>query len=318
MGPLPTPLCPPWWLRNGHLQTLWPALTRRPPHPAWRRERLELSDGDFLDLDWADGPPDAPLTLLVHGLEGSSRSHYIAALAHGLNALGQAAVALNLRGCSGEPNRLARAYHSGDSAELRGVIHLLHARFPHRPLQAAGFSLGGNMLVKYLGEEGAETPLRAAAAVSVPYRLDLAASHLDQGLPRIYQRWLLGHLHASYQRKFARRDDAPFPIERLAELDSFWRFDDAITAPLHGFEGAADYYRRASSRPWLGGIAVPTLLLHAADDPFFDADVPPTRAELSTSTQFVLTDHGGHVGFVDRRHGYWAEAQLLRFLTHAG
>ena len=317
------PFRPAWWLPGGHLQTLWPALVRRPPAVALRRERLELADGDFLDLDWLDGAPaEAPTALLLHGLEGGPDSHYIPGMLQALGAAGFQAVVMYHRGCSGEPNRLHRRYTGGDTADLAEAVNRLRARAPARPLVAVGVSLGGNVLLKWLGEQGAQAPLAAAAAISPPFRLDRAADRLNRGLSRLYQRHLLTGLNHALAAKYADHPEScPVPLAELARLRSFRAFDDAFTAPVHGYQGAADYYARASARQFLGAITVPTLIVHSLDDPFTTRDAVPGGDELSPAVRLALSAHGGHVGFVagavPGRPRYWLEERVPAFLKHA-
>ncbi len=237
-----------------------------------------------------------------------------------LGGCGWHTAALNLRGCSGEPNRLARAYHSGDTADLDYVVRVLHSRAPATPRAIVGFSAGGNILLKWLGERGAEAGIAVAAAVSVPYRLEAAVEALHRVLFGAYERYFLASLLAKTREKLARLS-MPVTRREVESIRSLRQFDDRVTARLHGFNGAADYYERASSRPWLSRIRVPTLLIHAADDPFMTPEVIPAESELSPSTRLELSPHGGHVGFVDGtgpwRSGYWLERRLPEFLAAA-
>ncbi|WP_263143012.1 hydrolase [Pseudomonas sp. RIT-PI-AD] len=323
------PFRPAWWLPGPHLQTLWSPFCRRPPALQRRRERLWLADGDFLDLDW-HGPHDAeaPLVLALHGLTGSSSSLYVLGLQQRLAARGWASVALNWRGCSGEPNRLPRAYHSGASDDLAETVAHLQAQRPLAPLYAVGYSLGGNVLLKYLGEHGGECPLRAAVAVSVPFRLDHCADRIGLGFSRLYQAHFMREMLAyvkDKQRLFVRQGQVEHlsALERLGSLEglrTFWDFDGRFTAPLHGYRDAEDYYRRASSRYYLGAIRTPTLLIQAADDPFVFRHSLPEPAELSACTRFELWPHGGHVGFVEGSPGapgYYLERRIPAWLAAA-
>lgn len=309
---------PAWWLPGPHLQTLWPRLHRRRLRPYAFRERLDLPDGDFLDLDWTADSPGRPLVLLLHGLEGSSSSPYAVGLADALARRGTTAAVMHFRGCSGEPNRLPRGYHSGDTGDLAWVVEQLRRRRPGRPLAAAGFSLGGNVLLKWLGETGADNPLTAAAAVSVPFRLERAVARLERGLSRFYQWALLRNMRASLRAKTRALGRSPVAVAPGA-LHSFRAFDEHVTAPLHGFAGADDYYARSSCRPFLAGIRVPTVVLHAHDDPFTTPEAIPDEDELAPEVRLELSDRGGHVGFVDGawpwRPGYWLERRLCRFFA---
>ena len=303
---------PLWWLNSPHLQTLYPVFFRARPRLDIRPERLELDDGDFLDLAWIDaaGPP----VLVLHGLEGSLRSHYAAAVMAALAAGGYRPVLMHFRGCSGETNRLDRAYHSGDTGDLAAVVGHLERVCGEPPFAAIGYSLGGNVLLKWLGERGEDAPVGAAVAVSVPFRLADGARRMGGGLSRIYQRHLIRRLQAGYRRKFAHRP-SPLRID-IDRLDTFWLFDDQVTAPLHGFRDVHDYYARCSSRQFLARIRKPTLIVHAADDPFMFPDTAPTAGELSDRVTLELSRHGGHVGFVGGRWRprYWLEPRILRFL----
>lgn len=288
---------PPFWLRNPHVQTLWPKFFRKLPTLPLQRERVELADGDFIDLSWSlagTGPP----VLVLHGLEGTLRSHYVLPMMTALDQAGFQAVFMHLRGCSGEANRLPRTYHSGASEDLASV--LAHLRASGRPVAAAvGFSLGGNLLLKYLGETGTSSLLRAAVAISVPFVLGDAARRLEQGVSRIYQQYLLNRLRQSYLLK---SKTIPSPLRvPLAQIRTLREYDHLVTAPLNGFAGADDYYRRCSSRGYLSGITTPTLILHAKDDPFMYPHDIPTPDEVGPGVRLATPAHGGHVGFITGR-----------------
>ena len=317
---------PAFGLGNPHLQTLWGPLWRPTTHIERQRERLWLEDGDFLDLDW-HGPHDvqAPLVLVLHGLTGSPNSPYVAGLQKVLATQGWASAALNWRGCSGEPNLLARSYHSGASEDLAAAIAHLRAKRPLAPLYAVGYSLGGNVLLKHLGETGNASGLQGAAAVSVPFRLDQCADRIGLGFSRVYQKHFMREMLAYIrvkQRQFLLdgREDGLKTLEALGSLEkmrTFWDFDGRVTAPLHGFISAEDYYRRASSRYYLGDIRTPTLIIQAADDPFVFAHSLPDASELSACTEFELLAKGGHVGFVEgslKRPGYYLERRIPQWL----
>lgn len=319
---------PAWWLPGPHLQTLWNPFCRKPPQLERQRERLWLEDGDFLDLDW-HGPhaADVPLVLLLHGLTGSSSSLYVLGLQQALAVRGWASVALNWRGCSGEPNLLPRGYHSGASEDLAAVVAYLRAKRPLAPLCAVGYSLGGNVLLKYLGESAEGSGLQAAVAVSVPFRLDQCADRIGLGFSRIYQAHFMREMVAyvqGKQRRFAAQGQAEnlSVLERLGPLDgmrTFWDFDGRITAPLHGYSDAHDYYKRASSRFYLSAIRTPTLLIQAADDPFIFRHSLPETNELAPGTKFELHAKGGHVGFVGGSPGkpdYYLERRIPQWLAN--
>jgi hypothetical protein len=337
----PSPFQPAWWLRSPHLQTLWPVFFRRRPRPPLRRERLELPDGDFVDLDWTLNA-SGPIVILFHGLEGSSRSHYARGMLAALPQHGMRAVLMHFRGCSGEPNRRARAYHSGDTGDIDFLVRTLRAREPGTPLAAIGYSLGGNALLKWLGEQGNDAPLQCAVAVSVPFLLHESTARMNRGLSRAYQWHLLKSLKQGARRKagiFATAMDGgsakreavptgtnagavfrppPAPVDEINRMKNFFEFDDRVTARLHGFRGAMHYYTSSSSRQYLSHIRIPTLIVHASDDPFMHAGVIPDAAELAPSVALDLHRHGGHVGFVGGhlpwRPRYWLEQRIPDWL----
>lgn len=316
---IPSIFRPAWWLPGGHLQTLWPALLRSAPALMVRRERLNLSDGDFIDVDWVG--EQGPIVVVLHGLSGSIDSHYARGILRAVALRGWRGVLMHFRGCSGEPNRLPRSYHAGETGDLYAFIALLREREPHVPLAVVGYSLGGNVLLKWLGEQGVDAPVQAAVAVSVPFDLSDATTRLQQGVSRIYEQRLLRCLQDSVAQKCA---CLPLPLDgkAVAAIKSLREFDDRVTAPLHGFRGADDYYARATCRPYLARIFVPTLVIHAGDDPFMSPTVVPRLRELSGAISLELSPHGGHVGFVGGAPGaphYWLETRIPTFLAaHLG
>lgn len=303
---------PAWWLPNPHLQTLWPVFMRRRLRPPLRRERLELPDGDFVDLDWTLNDV-GPIVILLHGLEGGSRSHYARAMLDQLPHHGLRAVIMHFRGCSGEPNRLARAYHSGDTGDIDFLVRTLAQREPGTPLAAIGYSLGGNALLKWLGEQGAQAPIRCAVAVSVPFLLHESSAHLNRGFARLYQRKLLQSLKDNVRRKSVQLPP-PVPLAALERMKSFFEFDNRITGPLHGFRDAMHYYTDSSSRQYLGSIRINTLIVHARNDPFMPPTVLPDASELSSTIELDVQSDGGHVGFVSGgspwRPRYWLDNRI--------
>lgn len=306
----------PRWLPGAHLQTIWPALALRAPQVAYRRERWSSPDGDFVDLDWCDGGNDrGPLVVLFHGLEGSSASPYCRALATGARARGWRVVVVNWRGCSGEPNRMPRAYHSGDSDEVDWILRRL------RPDYAVGVSLGGNALLTWLGRQGLDAPpIRAAAAISAPQDLQAGAQALARGFNRVYAEHFLRTLRSKSLQMLARHPGL-FPAQRVAAARTFFEFDDCVTAPLHGFAGAIDYWTRSSSRQYLGAIALPTLVLNALNDPFLPPEALATRREASRHVTLDYPRTGGHVGFAGGRFPGridWMTTRVLDFLANGG
>jgi hypothetical protein len=303
-----SPYRAPWWLPGGHLQTLYGALGPA-PRIAWRRERWDTPDGDFIDLDWAGGGL-GPLVALFHGLEGGSSSHYARRLAFAATERGWRCVVPHFRGCSGAANRLARAYHSGDSAEIDWILRRL------APDYATGVSLGGNALLKWLGEQSGAAAhiVRRAAAASAP--LDLAASGhaLGGGLNRLlYARHFLRTLKAKARAKIALHR-LSLDAGRIARASTLYEFDDLVTAPLHGFRDADDYWARAASGPWLRSIRVPTLVLNAKNDPFLPrAALESATREASKDVVLEFPETGGHAGFPGR--GHWLAHRVLDFFA---
>ncbi len=291
------PFKPAWWSRNPHLQTLWPFLFRRGTSPVYRRQRFELADGDFIDIDWLGEDEQQPIVVLLHGLEGGSDSHYIRSVSNALATGGLRVAVMHFRGCSGEPNRLARGYHSGDTEDIAAFVDSLLAKEPTTLIAAVGFSLGGNVLLKWCGETGEDCPLQFAIAVSVPFDLTIAAESLASGLSRVYQWWLVRSLRRTTLAKIE-TGLLDYARNEILRLKTFEQFDDKVTAPLHGFADAADYYHRCSSRPWLSRIRIPALLIQAKDDPFLDASGIPDEHELADSVALEASVHGGHVGFI--------------------
>ncbi len=317
---------PAWWLRNCHLQTIYPTLFRKEPDPPdYRRERLTTPDDDFIDIDFC-GSGKQPLVILLHGLTGSSRSGYIKGLQHTLFKNGFRSAALNFRGCSGQSNNRARCYHSGETEDIHTVYRALSRREPNTPIAVVGFSLGGNVLLKWLGEQGNGLTLFAAVAVSVPLMLGICATKLDNGFSTLYRGNLLNELKIymlskhKHLENIAQLEDA-MKIKALGDLStikSFWEYDDRVVAPLHGFDGVHDYYNRSSSRQYLKSIAVPTLVIQSVDDPFMTPEVLPEPSETSSSVQLEFTEHGGHVGFIcgdtPFKPIYWLEQRIPEFL----
>jgi predicted alpha/beta-fold hydrolase len=315
---------PPSWLAGAHAQTIYPALFTR-PRPPLRRQRLETFDGDFIDLDWLDAPAaqasEPPLVVLFHGLEGNSSSHYARALMRHLQTIGWHGVVPHFRGCSGELNQLPRAYHSGDYAEIGWMLSVIHALQPSAALYAVGVSLGGSALLNWLGREGdrAASLINAAAAVSAPLDLTASGVAIGQGLNRIYTMHFLQTLKPK-ALAMARRFPGKLNEASIRRADSMYAFDDVVTAPLHGFDGADDYWLRASSKPWLRGIAVPTLVLNARNDPFIPAASLPTRAEVSATVMLEQPEGGGHAGFLSAPFPGrldWLPLRLVQFFEAA-
>jgi predicted alpha/beta-fold hydrolase len=317
----------PSWLAGGHAQTIYPYVLARPP-VRYRRERTEAPDSDFWDVDWLDtsGPTvnagySPPLVVLFHGLEGGSSSHYARALMSHLAAIGWQGVVPHFRGCGGELNRHPRAYHSGDHEDVGGMLAAIRARMdrvaPGTTMYAVGVSLGGSALLNWIGRAGndARATIAAAAAVSAPIDLSAAGVAIGRGLNRVYSYHFLSTLRPK-SLAMAKRFPGLLDPVRLRRVRSMYDFDDAVTAPLHGFAGADDYWRRASSRPWLSKIQIPTLVLNARNDPFIPAASLPRRGDVSSMVVLEQPKHGGHAGFLSPPfpgHLDWLPRRLIQF-----
>lgn len=326
---------PAWWLPNPHLQTLWPPLFRRNIKDfVLERERLELPDGDFIDLDWHGKNASGPIVIILHGLEGSIDSHYAKGMLKANADHGFRGVFMHFRGCSGEPNRLTRGYHCGETSDLSYVIKTLQQRGDAK-LAAIGFSLGGNVLLKWLGETGAQNPLTAAVAISVPFDLMKASNRICHGFSRFYQWYFIKCLRDRLTKKVAlqpslfsnAQNSMAIDLDKesfisnpnmIYKIHTIHDFDDNVTAPIHGFLDAEEYYTKTSCRNFLKTISIPTLILHAKDDPFMYEDVIPNADELSPHITLEITESGGHVGFVTGNKPwnpeYWLEQRAPSFL----
>ena len=321
--PRSEPFRSPPWLPGGHMQTIWPYLLPRPP-VAFRRERVNVPDGDFWDFDWVDAAgttDDTPLVALLHGLEGSSESHYARALMVAVKARGWRGVIPHFRGCSGELNRLPRAYHSGDHVEAQAIFDAIRARVPaSTPIYVVGVSVGGSVLINWLGRLGRDAAglVRRAAAVSVPHDLMAAGTSIDKGFNRIYVQNFLTTLKPKSLAMAERYPGLidPAKVKRAYTIDAF---DTAVTAVLHGFADSADYWRRASAKPWLASVRVPTLVINARNDPFVPSESLPGPEDASADVLLEQPDEGGHVGFLSGSfpgNVEWLPRRLLDFFIH--
>lgn len=309
-----SPYRAPIGLRSGHAATIYPTLFRRAPEIAVERERLELPDGDFLDLDWSQMGHQR-LAIIGHGLEGTSTAKYIRGMAAAFQRRKWDTLAWNCRGCSGEPNRLLRSYHSGVSEDLAAVVNHARAHSQYREIALVGFSLGGNIVLKYLGELGREAPSEIVAAVAFSVPCDLTSSSLRLG--DLDNRVYMSRFMSDLKKKVIAKD-AQFPghldLSGLEKVRTFAEFDDRFTAPLNGFKDARDYWTRASSRPLLPEIRIPTLLVQAGNDPFLPSPCfPRDEAEANPALFLEIPIHGGHVGFVSKGQEYWSEARACSF-----
>ena len=304
----------PFWLPSGHLQTIYPAIALAKPAVTYRRERWDAHDGDFVDVDFVDGEPGKPFVVLFHGLEGSSNSHYARALMAAVAARGWSGAVPHFRGCSGEPNLAPRFYHSGDAQEVDWIVRRLRARATGK-FYAVGVSLGGNALLRWLGESQHQADIvDAACAVSAPLDLARGGESLSSGLNMLYTRMFLRTLKP---KSLAKLDQFPglFDRDALLAARDLYAFDNVVTAPLHGYRDTDDYWNRASARHVLGDITVPTLVLNARNDPFLPGVHLPTTAAPCVTLEYP--DEGGHVGFA--AGGLpgsldWLPQRLIRFL----
>jgi len=312
----------PRWLPGRHLQTIYPAAWMPLPHVKYRREQWDTPDGDFIELDWLDtqsanDTAEQPLVVLFHGLEGSSRSHYALRLMSALRQKNWRGVVVHFRGCGGTPNRLARSYHCGDSAEIDWILRRLRTTH-HGKLYAVGVSLGGNTLLKWLGEQQDEARniIDKAAAISAPIALPTTGHVLGTGFNRVYAALFLKTLRPKALAMIARHR-LDHDVAAISQARNLWHYDSLFTAPLHGFKDADDYWEKSDSRPFLRTIKLPTLLLNARNDPFLPDQALPRADEVS---EFVIRDfpqQGGHVGFVSNSPSNrqdWLPERILCFL----
>jgi predicted alpha/beta-fold hydrolase len=319
-----TPYSPAWWLPGPHARTIWGRFFRRTPPLETRIERWETDDQDFIDLVRLDAPAGRPHLVMLHGLEGTAQSHYARGLFLEAARRGWAADLLLFRGCGAEPNRARRFYHSGETSDVAVVARRLLSADRLAPFFFAGVSLGGNVLLKWLGEieSTVDQRIRAAAAVSVPFDLARACRYIDRGFSRVYQRHFLQSLRRKALAKLERFPDLA-SRERIEAARTLYAFDDVVTAPVHGFRNAEDYYSRSSSIRFLEGIRVPTLLLSAYDDPFLPGEVLDDVARIAARNPRIEIEFpakGGHVGFIGGQNPlrplYYAERRIAQFFDH--
>ena len=307
---------------NRHLQTLLPTLFRVNHAVLYEHRQITLPDGDFVDLAWnriPTQPQTRPIVVIFHGLEGSIGSPYAKGLMQSLDRRGWNVVVMHFRNCSDRMNLAARTYHSGETTDARFLLQWLHQKYPEAPLLAVGYSLGGNMLLKLLGEMQTKVPLRAAVAISVPMLLKHCADQMRSGFSRFYQYILLRKMKQKLLAKYQQHDyQHLIGLKRddIYRIKDFWEFDNAFTAPINGFTDATDYYAKASCRQYLASIRIPTLIIQSRDDPFMTPAVIPQQHELSESVQLELSDKGGHVGFVSGylwKPEFWLEKRIIKY-----
>lgn len=310
------PFKPAWWLPHAHAQTIWASWVRKAPQVETNPEFLELDDGDFLDLRWTLGK-QGPIVIVLHGLEGCIESNYIQGVLAAVHQKGWRGVLMHFRNCGYHTNRLPQSYHAGQTHDLACLVDLLLQREPQTPLAVIGYSLGGNVLLKWMAESGSNLPIQAAVAVSVPFELEKAMRRLEKGFSRIYHWYFLRLLRRSALRKSTVLP-LPFTAGFIKAIPSIREFDDRITAPLHGFRGVDHYYATASCRPYLKAIQIPTLIIHAKDDPFMTPDAIPRTEEMSSLIKLELLPRGGHVGFIGGKWPWksigWLDQRIPQYL----
>ncbi len=311
-------------LKNRHIQTLYATLFKKAPKLQIEKEEFTLSDGDFVDLAWSkiqNHTNTTPIAILFHGLAGSLRSPYIQGAMAELNRAGLSVVLMHFRGCSGRDNLYAKSYHSGETGDALEVITHIHATYPEAQLFGVGYSLGANMLLKLLGEQKETILLQAAIAISPPLLLDVCADAMNKGFSRFYQHILLKDLRKALKQKYERHNMQKLiglPKEDINKLKSFWEFDEAYTAKINGFVSAQDYYTKSSAKQYLKNITIPTLIIHAEDDPFMTQEVLPSRKNISRSVELEIFQHGGHVGFISGslfKPIYWLDKRVADYFT---
>ncbi len=316
---------PAKWLANAHMQTMWPLFFRKVPAFKRIRERFNTPDNDFFDVDWY-GTGQKGIVILMHGLTGSSSSRYILGMQRALEQNGLTTAALNCRACSGEPNLKAGSYHAGFTNDINQLYHAIRSKNPKTPIYTVGFSLGGNIMLKWLSEKADTLDISGCIAVSVPYKLGNCADRVDRDLSRIYRYHLIGEMKKKLAGKLKFFDGNNMPAEAaklralgdISRIKSFWEFDNDVVARLHGFADVHDYYQRSSSIGFLKNIKTKTLLIQSLDDPFLTPSVLPATNELSATTELEVIEKGGHVGFIGRvKSGgldYWLEQKIVNFL----
>jgi predicted alpha/beta-fold hydrolase len=312
----------PFILTNKHLQTLYAPLFRKQRTPTVEIERFDLADGDFVEAYWYKNKPTdtRPIVTLFHGLAGSFRSPYIQGIMKALDKKGFASVLMHFRGCSGKANLLPRSYHSGDTADAKAWIDYLKVKYKDSDLHAVGYSIGGNMLLKLLGEEQEKSLLCSAVSVSAPMDLDITAKRINQGFSKRYQKHLLDPLKETLLEKYRTFDMEKIlnrNREDIKNIKTIEEFDELYTAPINGFGTAKNYYKKCSAKQFLKHIQIPTLIIHALDDPFMTPAILPLKDELSEHITMSISEHGGHVGFVNGtllKPNYWLEEHIVEYL----
>ena len=311
---------PAWWLSNPHMQTMAAKLFRRKETLTTVTETIELADGDFIDLAWTTLPSIdnvQPIVVVLHGLEGSKESHYAKGMLSKIKQQGWIGVLMHFRGCSGRPNRQGRSYHSGDIRDITYISELLKQRYQQCPFSIVGFSLGGNVLTQYLAQQP-DNPYKSAVVVCAPLHLSSCSARINRGFSKVYQKYLVDMLKRSTKEKIALSMLDDICPEQLSDIKTIWEFDQLVTAPINGFNGAEDYYEQVSGCYVLNKIKQPCLIIHASDDPFLCHQQVVPKQTLPNSMIFEVCSHGGHVGFIAGNNPlkpqYWLEQRVPDFL----
>lgn len=313
---------PAFGLKNRHFQTIYSSLFRNPPTINFEIQRFSLSDGDFLECYWhkvKKQEETTPTVIIFHGLTGSYKSPYVLGLMNELRINGFNSVLMHFRGCSGRDNLLPRSYHSGETGDALEFATSIKKRFSSSNLYGVGYSLGANMLLKLLGELGDNSLFKKVVAVSPPMQLDICADTMNSGFAKLYQKRLIKDLNIALEKKYDRHDMHSLinlQREEVKKLKTFWEFDNAYTASVHGFSSAQDYYEKCSSKQFLKEIKTPTLIIHSKDDPFMTIAVLPKDDELSVNVELELYKYGGHVGFISGnifKPKYWLEKRIVEY-----
>jgi predicted alpha/beta-fold hydrolase len=315
---------PSFSIKNRHLQTMLPLYLTKISDLKLEYERFELSDGDFLDCTWCNKPlpkDNKEIIILFHGLAGNINSHYIKRIMYKFKSKDKCSVLMHFRGCGKDPNRLARSYHSGESSDAKEFMYDVLKRYPNSKLYAIGYSLGGNMLLKLLGELGDNSPLKSAIAISAPMDLKVCANQMNKGFSKFYQEYLLKALKSDLLQKYKAHDMKKLinkDENEIKNISTFWEFDDIYTSVIHGFKDAKDYYTKCSSKQFLKDIKTKTLIIHSKDDPFMTPDVLPKDSEISEFIQLEIYHTGGHVGFIEGsifKPKFWLEDRIVKFFN---
>ncbi|MBL4910837.1 MAG: hydrolase [Alteromonadaceae bacterium] len=313
---------PAWWLTNPHLQTLGAKYLRRKEQLNTITEILELPDDDFIELAWTELPKTGntrPIIVLLHGLAGSKDSHYAKGMLKAIKKQGWIGVLMHFRGCGKQQNRQASSYHSGDTRDITFLTNVLNHRYSQSPLALIGFSLGGNVLTRYLAEQ-TSSPYQAAIAICAPLHLASCSTRINSGFSKIYQQYLVDMLKASTQEKIALKLIPQLCTNKLARIKTIWGFDDYVTAPINGFNNAEHYYQQASGRDVLANITSPCLIIHASDDPFLSHQDIIKVHNLPKNIRFEVSSNGGHVGFIAGNNPlkpqFWLEQRSINFLEN--